>query len=153
MSPIFGYVMLFLFWASLAALIWLVAAVLLLRRHTRRIGRCLFLAMAGTFPGVLLYQLAAAPVVIAVLGLAGIFWRIVEPGATGQTSNPVVEAVSMVAALFVICFAILMSIIGFYEGWRIGWACGSGRPLRSLVESTAPVRWSRWLLARMRGRT
>jgi hypothetical protein len=57
--------MLFMVWASLALLIWLVAALMLIGRRTRRIGRCLFLAVAGTFPGVLACQVAAAPIVIS----------------------------------------------------------------------------------------
>jgi hypothetical protein len=34
----------------------------------------------------------------------------------------VVGAVSLIAALFVVCLLGVMSIIGFYEGWRTGWA-------------------------------
>src|SRR5438552_18091711 len=101
--------------------------------------------MAGTYPGVFVCQIAAAPVVAAVLAAAWLFWRIVEPGSTTTTSSPIVGAVSLIAALFVACFFGVMSFIGFYQGWRIGWAYGSGGHLRSIVEAAAPVRWFREL--------
>jgi len=150
MSPLFGYVMAFMGWTLVAVLIWIVAAILSVRRRTRRVGRCLLWAMAATYPGVVVCQIMAAPVIVVVLGAAWLFWRIVEPGAATTSSSPVVEAVSLVAALFVMCFFCVMSFIGFYQGWRVGWAYGCGGQLSNIVEATAPVRWFRTLLRRLR---
>ena len=43
-----------------------------------------------------------------------------------------------------------MSLLGFYEGWRIGWTYATGQQMRGLIESTAPARWLRALLLRTR---
>ena len=91
MPPTFGYMVLFMIWASFAVLVWAVAALLLIPRRTRRAGRCLFLAMAGAFPGVIIFQIVAAPIVVALLAIAGLFWRI-GAGATPTTSGVVVSA-------------------------------------------------------------
>ncbi len=150
MSPVFGYVMAFMAWTLVAALIWTVAAILSLRRRTRRVARQLFWATAGTYPGVFACQIVAAPVIAAALAAAWLLRRIVESGASTNTSSPIIGAVSFLAALFVVCFFSVMSLIGFHQGWRTGWAYGSGGQLRESVEAAAPVRWFRTLQRKVR---
>jgi hypothetical protein len=66
-SPVFAYVMIFGLWLFFACLVWLAAALMSPWRRTRPTARSLALAMAGTFPAVLLYQALAAPIALAIL--------------------------------------------------------------------------------------
>jgi hypothetical protein len=94
--------------------------------------------MAATFPFVFAYQVAAAPLVAGLLFVAWAFWKILEPGASATTQNPFVIIVSILAALSSICAMLGLSLAGFYEGWRTGWACGKGLKLRDVL-SEAPT--------------
>jgi hypothetical protein len=87
--------------------------------------------MAATFPFVFAYQIVAAPFVAGLLFLAGAFWRILDPGASEQ--NPFVTLVSIGIAITSLCLMLGMSLAGFYEGWRTGWACGKGLNLRDVL--------------------
>jgi len=90
--------------------------------------------MAGTFPGVFLFQLLAAPVVILILVAMHVLWKAAEPGASAATDNPVVIAGSIVGAFLASGIVLGVSVAGFCEGWRIGWTYGQGRGLRDAVE-------------------
>lgn len=63
-----------------------------------------------------------------------------EPGASTSTSSPVAGAVSLSAALFAVCLRAVMSVIGLYQGWQVGWAYGSGLQLWNVLEGAAPIR-------------
>lgn len=134
MPATFLYLMAFMIWMALAVLVWLVAGVLFFARRTRPVGRSLALAMAGTFPGVFLFQLLAAPVVILILVAMHVLWKAAEPGASAATDNPVVIAGSIVGAFLASGIVLGVSVAGFCEGWRIGWTYGQGRGLRDAVE-------------------
>jgi hypothetical protein len=108
--------------------------------------------MAATYPGVFVCQFIAAPVVALVLAVQWLFWKTVEPGAATTTSSPIVITVSLIAALFVVCLLGAMSLIGLYEGWRIGWTYGSGMQVRDVLVDAAPVRWFRGILGKLRVR-
>lgn len=41
-----------------------------------------------------------------------------------------------------------MSLAGFYEGWRTGWACGKGRPLWEVMREGPTVTLLHRLLPR-----
>jgi hypothetical protein len=99
----------------------------------------LCLAAAGTFPFVFAYQIVAAPLVTGILLVAWAFWRILEPGASTTTHNPLVIAVSIAAAFLSFGVMLLMSIAGFYEGWRTGWARAKGRPWREVIRKSQGV--------------
>jgi len=109
--------------------------------------------MAGTFPGVLAWQLVAAPVVIVVITAlvgAGLFLKLIGAGPATTISTAVVGAVSLVAILFVVCLIGVLSLIGFYEGWRIGWKYGCGQDIRPLIEASGPFRGFRAMLRKLR---
>lgn len=91
------------------------------------------LAMVGTFPGVFFFQLIAAPVAVAVLLIAWLVWRLIEPGNSTTTENPIVIATSI--AVILIDFLVVggMSLLGFYEGWRAGWQISKGRKWRDAI--------------------
>jgi hypothetical protein len=132
--PTFLYLMAFMIWVPLAVLVWLVAGLMLFAPRTRPVGRSLALAMAGTFPGVFLFQLLAAPVVIVILLAMHVLWKAGEPGASAATDHPVVIAGSIVGAFLAFGIVLGASVAGFCEGWRVGWTCGKGRGLRDAVE-------------------
>jgi hypothetical protein len=148
-SPIFAYVMIFGLWLFCACLVWLAAALMSPWRRARPTARSLGLAMAGTFPAVLLYQMLAAPIVLAILFTVWLFWKVVEPGPSTVATSGVVIVVSFVGAISAFTVVLAMSLVGFYEGWRIGWACGKGQRLREVIDTGAPARVLRRLLDKM----
>jgi hypothetical protein len=124
--PTFAYVMMFLVWLVFASGVWLAAGLMLLSQRARRAARPLGLAMAATFPAVILFQIAASPVVAAIL--------LAMPGPSSAANRPALEAVSFTGVLFAFAIAAGMSLAGFFEGWRIGWRCGKGEQLRAVIE-------------------
>ena len=127
MPPTFVYVMCFAAWVGGAAAVWVVAGVLAFFPSRRRTGLRLASAMAGTFPGVITYQVLAAPVVAALLVAMRLSWKTLEPGSGTTTSNPVVITVSIIGALLAFAVVLGMSLAGFWEGWRLGWALAGGK--------------------------
>jgi hypothetical protein len=43
-----------------------------------------------------------------------------------MTNSPVVIVVSILGAILAFALVLGASVLGFYEGWRLGWAYGSG---------------------------
>ena len=138
MPPTFVYFLCFMFWLCCAVVVWIVAGLMFFTRSTRATCRSLGLAMAATFPFVFAYQIVAAPLVAGLLVLAWAFWKILDPGASEKTQNPFVSVVSLGIAVTSLCLILGMSLAGFYEGWRTGWACGKGLSLRDVL-SEAPM--------------
>ena len=149
MPPTFAYLLCFIIWLFCAVVVWLVAGLMFLIGSTRATSRSLCFAMAATFPFVLAYQIAAAPFVAGLLFVAWAFWKILEPGASTTTQNPFVIVVSIGAALSSFCAVLGMSLAGFYEGWRTGWACGKGLRLRDVLSEAPTLR----LLSRLLQKT
>jgi hypothetical protein len=135
-------------WLALAFLVWLLAAVALVLRKTRPYAWPLALAMAGTFPGVFLFQIIAAPVVIAVLIVVWLVGQALEPGPIHTTDNPVVIAMGVAAVLTIFAFVLGMSVAGFYEGWRTGWLVAKGENWQDVIRQRWPVRLMRAALKR-----
>jgi len=138
MPPTFVYALCFMFWLFFAVLVWVVAGLMLITSSTRGTARSLGLAMAATFPFVFAYQIVAAPFVAGLLFLAWAFWKILDPGASEVTQNPFVIVGSLGIALTSLCLMLGMSLAGFYDGWRTGWAWGKGLRLRDVL-SEAPT--------------
>jgi len=91
------------------------------------------LAMVGTFPGVFFFQLVAAPVAFAVLLIAWLVWRLIEPGNSTTTENPIVIGTSIAVVLIDLLVIGGMSLLGFYEGWRAGWQISKGSRWRDAI--------------------
>jgi hypothetical protein len=140
MPPTFVYLMCLILWVACASLVWFTAGLMFLWRKTRSLAKPLFLAMAGTFPFVFAYQIVVAPIVAVVLLLGWSFWKILEPGASTTTENPLVIVVSIGTLLLSFAAMILASLTGFYEGWRAGWAYGKGRILREVLSQSPGCR-------------
>src|ERR1700730_12925972 len=135
MSPVFAYVLLFGICLCFAGLVWFGAWLLSFGAKTRPLSKRLCFGMAGTFPFVIAYQIVAGPVAASLLLAAWIFWQILEPGHSTTTRNPVVSFVALGLALTSLFVMLAMSLWGFYDGWRTGWACATGRPIRDAILS------------------
>ncbi len=109
--------------------------------------------MAGTFPFVFVYQLiASAPIVAALLEAAIGFWRILEPGGSTITENPLVIGTSIIAAFTSFGVILVMSLAGFYEGWRVGWAFANGRRVRDVFDEGPTVKLLSYMLGKVRAK-
>lgn len=131
--PTFLYLMCLVLWVAGACLVWVAAGFLFLRTRTRALAKRMCFAMAGTFPFVFAYQAIAAPVVAVLLFFAWAFGKILEPGTSTMTQNPLVIGVSVGAVLISFVAVAAASVGGFYEGWRAGWLYGKGRALREVL--------------------
>jgi hypothetical protein len=143
MPPTFLIFVMLVIWVSFACIVWTAALVMLLSAKTRRFSKPLCWAMAGTFPFVLAYQILAALPVGIVLLSGWTFWKLLEPGTSSSTSNPVVIAVSICVAFIAFATMLMTSLAGFYDGWRTGWKWGHGQNFRNaLLEAPAYRRLS-----------
>jgi hypothetical protein len=115
--PLIGHV-------AAALAVWLTAAGLSLFPRRRLLAKSLALAMAGTFPGVLVFQILAAP----ICALALIAYRV-------SPRSSAFDAVWMAGVWGSI---LLATLLGFRVGWRIGWRFGQGVQLR-IALGTDPV--------------
>jgi hypothetical protein len=141
LPPTFIYFVALPIWMTLACLVWLLAGVMALNRGTRRKGLSLALAMAATFPSVFLFQAVAAPLIAAVI--VGLAWvsAISDPASTTHTtSNGLVIAMAIGTALLAFVTMLTVSIIGFFEGWLLGWRCAHGEHFRDAVKRGPTVR-------------
>jgi len=138
--PTFLYLFALVIWVFLAAVVWLTTGLMMVTSRTRVFSRPLCFAMAGTFPFVLIYQLIAAPIVAVMLCIAFVVWRILEPGGSTVTENPLVIGTSIIAVFVSFGVILIMSLAGFYEGWRIGWAFANGRRFRDVFNDGPTVK-------------
>jgi hypothetical protein len=150
LPPTFIYFVALLVWIPLAGLVWFVAGVMALNRGTRRKGLALALAMAATFPSVFLFQAAAAPLIVAMV--VGVAWLsgILDPASTVThvTTNGLVIAMISGTALLAFVTMLTVSVVGFFEGWLLGWRCAHGERFRDVIKRGPTAR----LLRRVRFR-
>ena len=128
------YVMCFLPWAALATLVWIAALVMYCIGQP--LARPLALAMAATFPTVFLFQMIAGAIDAVILLL--VLWVQSRHTSMGDTVLSWMLLQTIIAML-------VMSAIGFYEGWNIGWAWGKGLRLRDVILERPSVRLARRL--------
>jgi hypothetical protein len=118
-----------------------------LHRRTRRKGLALALAMASTFPSVFLFQVAAAPLIAAMV--VGVAWlsSILDPAsAVGHvTTNGLAVAITVGLVLLAFGTMLTASIIGFFEGWLLGWRCAHGERFRDAIKRGPTARLLRRL--------
>lgn len=141
MPQIFLYLLFFVIWAACAGIVWMASALMLFIPSTRRFSASLSLAMAGTFPFVIAYQILAVPFVAVVLLSGWAFWKLLEPSATSATQNPAVIVVSISVALIAFATVLTVSLAGFYDGWITGWKCGQGESFRDAVKEAPAYHW------------
>jgi hypothetical protein len=136
LPPTFIYFLALIVWVFLGCLVWLLAGAMALDRATRRKGLAAALAMAATFPSVFLFQAAAAPLLAGMV--FGVSWlsRILDPAftVTHVTTNGLVIAMNIGTALLAFVTMLTVSIIGFLEGWMLGWSCAHGERFRDVIK-------------------
>ncbi|WKA30175.1 hypothetical protein [Bradyrhizobium roseum] len=134
-------------WIPLACLVWLVAGAMALHPATRRKGLALALAMAATFPAVFLFQAAAAPLLAAMV--LGAVWLsgILDPASTVTQVTTSGLAIATLSGTLLLAFHIMLavSIIGFFEGWLLGWRYAYGERFREVIKRGPTARLLRRL--------
>lgn len=127
MPPTFVYLLALVGYIAVACAIWLVALVLAVPPRTRAFAKRVAAGMAGSFPGVFLFQLLTAPLVAFVLLFIGGIFRLFHPGDA--------VAVVLIVVLALLTFGIVAaaSLLGFHTGWRVGWELAAGRSVRALL--------------------
>jgi hypothetical protein len=138
-------------WIPAACIVWLAAFLMLFSARTRHLAGPLALAMAATFPGVLLFQIVTIPAVIVTEGGAYLFWRLLEPTMPDTTHNPAVFADFVLTGLLTFGLMLAMSVAGFYEGWRVGWGHAQGQTLGEIVRRGPTARLIAFATRRLRG--
>ncbi len=115
-------------YADLACAVWLAAGLLAIPRRTRSFGKRIAAAMAGSFPGVLFFQLLSAPVilfVILVFGGLSQFAQLRDQWEGVFYTSLLLSTVGLFA---------LASVVGFYAGWGVAWNLASSFSLRESLE-------------------
>jgi hypothetical protein len=76
--------------------------------------------------------------------IVGMAWltHLLDPASrvTGTTTNGLVITISIGTALLVFVTMLILSIIGFLEGWLLGWRCAHGEHFRDVVKRGPTVR-------------
>jgi hypothetical protein len=141
------YILALLIWMTLACLVWLAAGVMALNRSTRRKGLSLALAMMVTFPAVLAFQAAVAPLIAAMVVGMGWLSGILDPATKvgHATTNGLVIGLAIGTVLLAVVTMLAASIMGFVEGWLLGWRCAHGERFRDVIRRGPAVRLLRRL--------
>jgi len=153
MPPTFLYLGALAIWLVGAACVWCVAGVLALFRRTRQRGLATACAMAGTFPGVIAYQILSVPFALLILLGILLFWKVLEPGDSTVTENPAVIIATIVGALAAFMIVLTASLAGFWEGWRAGWGFAMGQSISASLRTGPLSRLTVWARRRIRART
>ncbi len=125
MPPTFPYIIALMVYFAVAGVVWTVALFLSLEPSMRPLAKRLAAGMAGSFPGVFLFQLLCVPV------LALVFLLLHGLALVGRPPALILVAI----ALFVISIPVAASLRGFYVGWRVAWEWAAGRSPRAFVAS------------------
>jgi len=141
MAPTFPFFAAFVIWGLAAVLVLTLAAVLCLFARSRSTALRLASAMVATVPGILAYEALAVPVAFAILSAGLLAGRLIEsPTPTHITSNPIVICLTIVTVVLAAGIAAAASLMGFWGGWRAGWALASGRDLTTALQGDPLVR-------------
>ena len=115
-----------------ACVVWFVAVLLAIPRRTRALAKRIAAGMAGSFPGVFLFQVISAPMVALFLLMFAAIFAVFRPTGSWEVAcftGLFLGTVGLVAAA---------SLLGFYAGWRIAWELAAGRSARTFL-SADPV--------------
>ena len=126
MPPTFAYAMALTAYIALACVVWGLSILLAGPRATRPVALRVAAAMAGSFPGVFLFQALSAPIVALILLSSGF---VMSATARGGWIDAVLIGLGVIA-LGVFAVA---SLAGFYAGWRAGWEIAAGRSARAYL--------------------
>ena len=126
MPPTFAYAVALAAYVALACVVWSVAIILAIPRGTRPVAKRIAAGMAGSFPGVLLFQLVSAPLAALILLSSGLVMAVTQRGGW-------VDAVLIGLGVIALGVVALASVVGFYTGWRTAWEWASGRSAREFL--------------------
>ena len=125
MPAIVPYILALMVYIAAASAVWIVAIVLALSPRNRALAKKIAAGMAGSFPGVFLFQLLSAPLVaVMLMTVAGISHFFRPP-----------DVIIIVLALFIISIPAFASLLGFYTGWRVAWELAAGRSGREFLQT------------------
>ncbi len=129
MPPAFVYIHLLILYVAVACVVWIVAAVLAIPHRTRMLAKKIAVGMAGSFPGVFIFQLLSAPLLALVLLIVGVLSRLFR--------TP--DVLIIVFALCILSVPAVASLLGFYAGWRVAWELAAGRSAREFLAKDRAV--------------
>lgn len=136
MPPTFLYLLALMVYFLAACAVWAVAIILAFSHRRRALAKKIAAGMAGSFPGVFLFQLISAPVVVLILlSIAGL-------AHLGQPPDAIIAVIAPLVVLFVFAIPAIASLLGFYTGWRVGWELAAGHSAREFLRTDrllAPV--------------
>lgn len=125
MPPTFAYIAALMVYLAVAALVWAIALCLALVPSKRPLARRLAAGMAGSFPGVFLFQILCAPIVaLALLLISGV-------ALLGRPPDVMIAFL----VLLLISIPAVASLRGFYLGWRAAWEWAAGRSPMEFLQS------------------
>jgi hypothetical protein len=125
MPPTFAYILALTAYIAVACIVWSIAIVLAFPRRTRILAKKIAAGMAGSFPGVFLFQLLSAPLLALVLLTIGGISHFFRPP----------DIIIIVLVLFIVSIPTVASLLGFYTGWRVAWELAAGRSARTFLEA------------------
>ena len=125
MPPTFAYILALMAYIVVACAVWFVAIILAFPPRTRALAKKIAAGMAGSFPGVFLFQVICAPLVALVLFTIGGIAHFFQPPGV----------VLVLLLLFVVSIPTSASLLGFYTGWRVAWELAAGRSARTFLET------------------
>ena len=129
MPPTFLYLLALMVYVAIACAVWMVAIVLAFSHRRRALAKKIAAGMAGSFPGVFIFQLISAiPVALILLTIAGI-------PHFGQPPDIIIAILAPLMVLFIICIPAVASLLGFYAGWRVAWELAAGRSAREFLQA------------------
>src|SRR5205809_8101439 len=125
MPPTFAYILALMVYFAAAYAGWMIAIVLAFSPRTRALAKKIAAGMAGSFPGVFLFQIISAPLVgLVLLAIFGVSHFFRPP-----------DVIIIVLVLFIIIIPAIASLLGFYTGWRVAWELAAGRSAREFLRS------------------
>ncbi len=129
MPPTFLYILALMVYFVGACAVWLVAVILAFSHSSRALAKKIAAGMAGSFPGVFLFQLISAPLVaLILLTIAGI-------SQLGKPPDIIIAVIAMLVVPLIIGIPAIASLLGFYTGWRIAWELAAGRSAREFLRT------------------
>jgi hypothetical protein len=136
MPPTFLYILALMIYFVVACAVWTVAIILAFSHRRRALAKKIAAGMAGSFPGVFLFQLISAPLVALIL------LTIIGISHLGQPPDIIIAILAPLVVLFIIGIPAVASLLGFYTGWRVAWELAAGRSAREFLRTDrilAPV--------------
>jgi hypothetical protein len=129
MPPTFLYILALMVYFVAACAVWTVAVILAFSHRRRALAKKIAAGMAGSFPGVFLFQLITAPLVALIL------LTLVAISHLGQPPDIIIAVMAPLIVLSIVGIPAVASLLGFYTGWRVAWELAAGRSAREFLRS------------------